>query len=238
MVPLDPSPVVTSPDEHLLCLQKGSDKAGYRYIRAGGVQSPRLYGELVSHDIAQSLGMTESKKNDSQLQRRDDDMVRYPWSRQPEALLPQAAPLYTVCSTVSESDVSTPPLVGELSKRPAIPSADMSSVIVPSSIVEKANNELAQIDTRDGSGSISLLRSTFEQQRYSRVKQQETSNLKPHLRSCGDLSPYVSEATCTWGQDLGLIMGQGVGRLRIHDGPVLTTTGIFPQSMRLRYNEV
>lgn len=237
MVPLDPSPVVTSPDEPLRCFQKETDKLDYRSIRAAGVQSPRLYGELVSQDVAQSLGTTESKKNDSQLQRRNDNMVRYPWSRQPEALLPQAAPLYTVCSTVFESDASTPPLVGKLSKRPAATFADFSPAIVPSSIVEKTNSKLARIDARDEGGS--LLKSMFEQQRSSRVKQEEeTSSLKPHLVSCGDLSPYVSEATCTWGQDLGLIMGQGIGHLRIHDGPVLTTTGIFPQSMRLRYSEV
>lgn len=246
MVPLDPSPVATCPDK---CLDKESDKIDYRSIRAAGFESPRLHGDFVSHDIAQSLGTTESMKihapsqidgaiscrNDSQPQRHNDSIVRDPWSGQSEALLPQVAPLYTVCSVVSESDVSTRPLVGKLSKRLAATATDFSPAIVPSSIVEKTNDKLARIDARGEGGS--LLKSAFKQQRASRVKQEETSNPKPHLVSCGDLSPYVSEATCTWGQDLGLIMGQGVGRLRIHGGPVLTTTGIFPQSMRLRYNE-
>ncbi|CAN0159945.1 unnamed protein product, partial [Ectocarpus fasciculatus] len=77
------------------------------------------------------------------------------------------------------------------------------------------------------------------------IELEETPN--PSLDPPGDLSPFVTEATCTWGQELGAIVGQAVSgssdmanrRSGISSSggqPTLTTTGLFPQMMTLRFS--
>lgn len=71
--------------------------------------------------------------------------------------------------------------------------------------------------------------------------------LKAPLNSPQDLSPLVVEAGCTWGQEVGTILGQDAlysatvkprtEMLPLAVRPTLTTTGLFPQIMTLRYSQ-
>lgn len=77
----------------------------------------------------------------------------------------------------------------------------------------------------------------------------ETSGtMAPPLRSPQDLSPLVTDAVCTWGQELGTVLGQAVleaappaprkGACCSSIRAGLITTGLFPQKMTLRYARV
>ena len=71
------------------------------------------------------------------------------------------------------------------------------------------------------------------------------STMASPLRSPQDISSLVTDAVCTWGQELGTVLGQAAldsaPPSSRQDGcwssnrPGLTTTGLFPHTMILRY---
>lgn len=150
--------------------------------------------------------------------------------RRQEAPLPQAAPLYTV----SAAGVSGSLLVA--------PAAAISDALLlgkgPTVAGPTSNHEtpgLKEVHFQPKSHKISLSHEASHQVKAERAPQ-------PPLSSPRDVSPLVAEAICTWGEELGTILGQderdsisakprtGMPRGR----PMLTTTGLLPQIMTLR----
>ncbi|CAM9123673.1 unnamed protein product [Ectocarpus sp. 13 AM-2016] len=181
--------------------------------------------------------------------RGDGDTIdRRSWQGQ-QALLPQAAPLYTVSATsVAGSGggvVSAPPSALSNSmlpgKRLEAVVAGYTSVVGPPSArrsAPAAGSQEVQFQTKSDKTP-----SPYPSSREIEVEGTLNTSLDPPQ----DLSPFVTEATCTWGQELGAIVGQAVNdssrtanrRLGIQSSggqPTLTTTGLFPQMMTLRFS--
>lgn len=168
------------------------------------------------------------------------------WQRQ-QALLPQAAPLYTVSSTsVAGSGgglvLAPPPSLSNSllpGKRLEAVASGYTSVVGPPSarrVAPAAGSKEVQFQTKSDKTP-----SPYPSSRGSEVE--ETPS--PSLDLPRDLSPFVAEATCTWGQELGAIVGLAVsdsphmanrplGISSSGGQPTLTTTGLFPQMMTLR----
>lgn len=161
---------------------------------------------------------------------------------------PQAAPLYTVSAAGAEDTGGG--LVAPLSvlsnsllpgKRLAVTDAGCLSVASASA------TPLSPVAGMDGV-HYNLKPDEVPPPQASRNQVEAKGALKPPLNSPRDLSPLVIEAACTWGQALGTILGQDV----LHSGkakprtemlplavrPTLTTTGLFPQIMTLRYGSL
>lgn len=179
--------------------------------------------------------------------REDGDAIdRRSWQGQ-EALLPQAAPLYTVSATSAagsgggvvlapHSALSNSLLPG---KRLEAVATGYTSVVGPPSarrLAPAAGSTEVQFQTKSDKTP-----SPYPSSRGIEVEETPNTSLDPPQ----DLSPFVTEATCTWGQELGAIVGQAVSdyshvvnrRLGISSSggqPTLTTTGLFPQMMTLR----
>lgn len=179
------------------------------------------------------------------------------WEQQPEGgdqlTMPQAAPLYTVRAgdggtrRSSNSDVLValpsplPPSL-KLAKRLAV--NGMMSVLQETDDSQQAEFRLKSAAAAVNAPSNTLL---LEGEAESATPQQQPRN------PCKDLSPFVTEATCSWGQELGKILGQAVPDCAATAGGAfdsgtsttammssslgrlgLTTTGLFPQTMHLR----
>lgn len=156
----------------------------------------------------------------------------------------QAAPLYTVNTARADSGgalVARPsPLTDSvlLGKRMSV--ADAGSLSVSRSALGTA---LVPVGLK---GAQFKSKSDGVPQPYaSSGKIESRSTVASPLRSPQDISPLVTDAVCTWGQDLGTVLGQAV----LDSAPPasrkdacwpsnrtgLTTTGLFPQIMILRY---
>lgn len=152
----------------------------------------------------------------------------------------QAAPLYTVNAARADSDgalVARPsPLIDSvlLGKRVSVADAGRLSI---------GGSSLVPVGLK---GVRFHPKSDKVPPPYASNGQIEASGtMGSSLRSPRDVSPLVTDAVCTWGQELGTILGQAVldsaptasrkDMCCSSRRPGLTTTGLFPQIMILRY---
>lgn len=179
---------------------------------------------------------------------------------QPEVPPPQAAPLYTVragggSSNSSGTLVAPPTPIQDsqlLTKRLAVTAAGHSSVVGSSrAVAPPASGGLSKAV---GGGPEQQQEYLFKPDKVLRPAQssQEGDWVEPPLSiTPEDLSPLVTGAVCTWGQELAKILGQHVidSAIPSAGGPVvvphntngglsvITTTGNFPQTMQLRCSD-
>ena len=249
------SPALPASEAACLFRQDNSDRAG-----AGALvrRPPRLHEPFVSPEFAE--GLVRATRLDADVSRGSDGDANS-WWQQPEGgqLTPQAAPLYTVRAgdgatrSPSNSDVLAAlpsPLAPslKLSKRLAVTAAGCSSVAKSAAIngtaVSKGTDETRRAECRLQSAAVKALPNTL-------LPEVETESVMPQQQSRApskDLSSLVTEATCSWGQELGEILGQAVpdfaasavdsGRTTAMSSSLarlgLMTTGLFPQTMHLR----
>lgn len=162
---------------------------------------------------------------------------------------PQTAPLYTVTATgaadaggvlVGPQSVLSDSLL--LRKRLAVSDAACLSVVGAASATPL--NPIAGMNRVQ----YKLKTNEVTPPQASRNEVEVKRTLKSPLNSPRDMSPLVTEAACTWGQELGTILGQDVLHsarakprteiLSLAVRPALTTTGLFPQMMTLRYSRI
>lgn len=266
-----------------LLLTDKSDRAGAGAGAGALVRlPPRLHAPFVSPEFAGGLGRAtrldaDVSRHYSRADGGDDGRVPSTgmgiirdyndranrnswWEQQPESgdqltTPPQAAPLYTVRAgdgrtrRPSNSDVLValpsplPPSL-KLAKRLAV--NGMMSVLQETDDSQQAEFRLKSAAAAVNAPSNTLL---LEGEAESATPQQQPRN------PCKDLSPFVTEATCSWGQELGTILGQAVPDCAATAGGAfgsgtntstpammssslsrlgLTTTGLFPQTMHLR----
>lgn len=232
--------------------------------------SPEFAGDMgratrLDADVSRRDGGDDGDGLTSTASIRHDVGDLNPWWEQPEGqLLPaQAAPLYTVHAGAGAGAGATqnafnrdvlvalpsplPPSV-KLAKRLAVAAAGCLSVVKSSAIVTDDKAAAKKTDQRQRQAEVRFKSS--ENAPPSTLLQAEAgSGVPPQQQSrgpCQDLSSLVTEATCSWGQELGQILGQAVPDLAAaavglstamcsSSGPLaLTTTGLFPQTMHLR----
>lgn len=159
----------------------------------------------------------------------------------------QAAPLYTVNVARANSDdgalVAHPsPLTDSLllGKRMSVADAGCLSVGGPASGTALVPVGLKGVQFHPKSDKVPPPHaSKFSGEIKAR------STMVPPRRSSQDISSLVTGSLCTWGQELGTILGQAVlessppapGKDVCYSPrrPGLTTSGLFPQIMILRY---
>lgn len=166
-----------------------------------------------------------------------------PWLVQPGNEVLQAAPLYTVRTGASDGGLlvvppsSTNPDPFMLAKRLALSATDVSSGPSPSQDGALAKPDVQPVVCREQQQDYG-----FKPKAPSTTdgglskgsvggEEIEQSTSQPNAAP-GDLSPVVEEVVCTWGGDLRAILGQAAGSSRRRSSVV--TTGMFPQSIRLR----
>lgn len=160
---------------------------------------------------------------------------------------PQAAPLYTVSAAGAADSggmlVAPPSALSDsllLGKRLDV--ADAACLSVVGSAAATPLNPIAGLNGSQYQPKTDKV----PPPQVSRNQVEAKGTLKSPLTSPQDISPLVTEAACTWGQELGTILGQEVlhpattkPRMEIMSlagRPALTTTGLFPQMMTLRYS--
>lgn len=233
---------------------------------AGRQLAPRLHEPFVSPEFAG--GMERTVRTSDRSGQLGENGARFPRDidsnnnsvnshmPHPEVPPPQAAPLYTVRAgdgSSYNSGVSVAP-PRALSDSPLL--VKKLTAAAGCSLVIGSSNATAP-PALDGvlkavrGGPEQTQDFLFKPNKVTRSGQvgQEGDRVKPPLSiTPRDLSPLVTGAVCTWGQELAKILGRHVidsaissaGDRRVvspnTDGrlSVLTTTGNFPQTMQLR----
>ena len=184
------------------------------------------------------------------------------WEQQPEIdgrRAPQAAPLYTVrAGDGATRRASNSDILVALPASPLPPSLKLAKRLAVNGMMSvlQGRDETRQTDFRLKSSAAAVAAAEVEATPNTLLPQGEAESVMPQQRSqnpCKDISPFVTEATCSWGQELGKILGQAVPDFAATaaaavcsgtsttamvssslGGLALTTTGLFPQTMHLR----
>lgn len=226
---------------------------------------PRLHEPFVSPEFAEATDRpSEPHHGSSRLLTTDSA----PWRVRPDAPPPQqAAPLCTVRAgagsdrgvLVLPTSANNPDSVA-LTKRLALPAAGNTSVkSLPSSEPKASSRAVAPCF---GAGGV--LNGLGLEQQEGRFKPKpaptrdsivtgaaidgEIKNIaRPQRQTpAEDLSPFVEQSSCTWGDDIGSVVGQHVfpsigasatieAVKRSRGRSAVVTTGMFPQTIQLRY---
>lgn len=276
------SPPVAAFSEAAGVLVDKSDRAG---VGAGALvrRPPRLHAPFVSPEFAGDLGRTmhlgTGVSRHYGLADGDDDggvpstlsIIREYnedanrnswWEQQPKGddrRTPQAAPLYTVrAGDGSTRRASNSDVLVALPASPLPPSLKLAKRLAVNGMMSvlHGRDETRQTDFRLKAAAAAA---AAEATPNTLPPQGEAESVMPQQQSrnpCKDLSPFVTEATCSWGQELGKILGQAVPDFAATATAVdsgtsttamvssslgglgLTTTGLFPQTMHLRCDSV